>query len=143
MAKSRIPFTKRSVSIVECLVGMVIFIVAIMPLWTLMNDSYGQITVTVDDLMISIASSCLVNEISTMSFPELEKIMAKNIYIGKKNIYGIEDLDVTIALKPVDSADNDMLYDFINVTITFIQMRKKPKLQERKFHYNIVVPRLY
>ncbi len=132
---------KNAFTILECLIGMTIFLLAIIPLWELMQSSFSNITVTNDDLVVNIVSSCLISEFSNKSYIELEDLRnTLTLPYTESKIYDT-DIDVVLTITPKTAESN--YYDFMEIGIKLKQKVRKPKLKIKEYNYTVMVPRLY
>ena len=130
---------KRAISILECLIGMTIFLIAIFPIWDLMNSAYGTINVTNDDLVANIVSTCLISEYGNKDYVELSGMIPSSP-LSENNIY---DTNINAEVIITKKTSELNYYDFIEIEIKLKQKVIKPKPKINEFKYTVSVPRVY
>lgn len=139
MIKARHSLTESGLTLTEIMIGLVIFLVFLIPIWNLYIHSYGVIQVSKDELLTNIVSACLISEFSNKTYTQLIKLN-KDYPTGlvQNNIYDtvIEaKVEFIPNISPVD------LYDYVEVKIQLNQRVLKPKPKIITFDYSVVVPR--
>ena len=130
---------QKGLTLIEIMIGIVLFLIFLIPLWNLYIHSYGVIQVSKDELLTNIVSACLISEFSNKTFPQLLKLKKKYPKgVEQDNVYGTlikAKIDFTTLLNPSD------LYDYVEIKINLSQRVLKPKVKLIEYRYSVIVPR--
>ena len=130
---------KKGLTLTEIMIGIVLFLIFLIPLWNLYIHRYGIIQVSKDELLTNIVSACLISEFSNKPYTQLITLSKDHPNgIEQKNIYDTvikAKIDFNAVLNPAD------LYDYVEVKIILTQRILKPKVRIIEYKYSIVVPR--